>query len=363
MARVAVTAVGMLTSVGYDAVGAAAALRAGITRPAPLRLVHFDAEELGRTPVVGHPIAGITDGYEGTALLALMAGHVLRDLVTSTGLAATDARARTGLFLGISPYRSDELPFVTELMVRDLPGRTLAALGSPLQVDDARVVAEAHAAVAIALDEAVRAIQGGQLSRAIVIGVDSLVRDTDLEWLEARGLLKTSDDPTGLVPGEGAGAVLLESESEARRRGARVQAWLEAVAVATDAENRAASARGSGRGLAEVIHRCLGARRSVGAAYHDLNGEEPRAWEWGAALSRLAGTHALSASLRTVADCLGDTGAASAAIAIGAAVRSFARGHSPDGACLICSSADSGKVAAALLTRGGAEAGARAPSR
>jgi 3-oxoacyl-[acyl-carrier-protein] synthase-1 len=89
---------------------------------------------------------------------------------------------------------------------------------------------QGHAAVLAGVREAARLLEAGEAERVVVLGVDSLVTPESLAWLGRRRWLKTPDRLVGLMPGEAAGAVLLETERGARRRGAPVQGYVEAVA-------------------------------------------------------------------------------------------------------------------------------------
>lgn len=351
MSRVAITGVGAITSVGAGAAATAAALRAGVARPSPLRLQSFDLDELGAADVVGHPITGVTDGFEGPGLLAVLAGHALRDLLSTATLdrAPPDVWSETGLFLAVSPYRGEDESFVTELIQEHLAARIVAALGAPIPAEHCRVYVQGHAAALAAAADAAAAIGARQLARVLVVAVDSLLRTADLEWLMAEDRLKTTESPTGIAPGEAGAAILFEADGEARRRGARIEASLERIAVDVERGSRAAGEPSTGRGLADVVRRCLAEGARPGSLYLDLNGEATRAAEWGLALHHLVRTNPDLPPPATVASSIGDTGAASGGVALVAAVRALVRGYAGGDDCLVCSSDDSGTVAAALV--------------
>ena len=102
-----------------------------------------------------------------------------------------------------------------------------------------------------ALGQSLRMIQAGAVDAMLVIGTDCEVVAAVLAALNASGSLASryNDDPgrasrpfdldrDGNVIGEGAAAVLLESEVHARRRGARIYAEMSGYAVCSAGQNR-----------------------------------------------------------------------------------------------------------------------------
>ena len=88
------------------------------------------------------------------------------------------------------------------------------------------------------------------------------------------------------------------------------------------------------------------------AVYLDLNGEDAREADWGHALVRVrAALGTTPRFVRIPATSLGDTGAASGAIAICAAVRSHVRAYARAPEILVCSSAETGDVMTACVAR------------
>ena len=102
-----------------------------------------------------------------------------------------------------------------------------------------------------ALGQSLRMIQTGAVDAMLVLGTDCEVVPEVIAVLNASGSLATryNDDPgrasrpfdldrDGNVIGEGAAAVLLESEGHARRRGARIYAEMSGYAVCSAGQNR-----------------------------------------------------------------------------------------------------------------------------
>jgi 3-oxoacyl-[acyl-carrier-protein] synthase II len=96
---------------------------------------------------------------------------------------------------------------------------------------------------------AARLLRSGEADVVVAGGTDALVNRFGLAAFAAlRALSRRGDDPEtasrpfaddrdGFVMGEGAGALVLEREEDARARGATVQGWLLAGAVSSDAHS------------------------------------------------------------------------------------------------------------------------------
>ncbi|HYO59982.1 hypothetical protein [Archangium sp.] len=79
--RLAVTGLGMVSTLG-PVVPGCAALRCGMVRPAPLDFHVVSSGDMpGVEAVTGHPLRGLTAGFTGLGLYALLAHHALQDLL------------------------------------------------------------------------------------------------------------------------------------------------------------------------------------------------------------------------------------------------------------------------------------------
>jgi 3-oxoacyl-[acyl-carrier-protein] synthase-1 len=123
------------------------------------------------------------------------------------------------------------------------------------------------------------------------------------------------------------------------------------VVTAGAGHRYSASERLQGRGLAAALVKVRDASGGpiAGDVYIDLNGETWRAAELGGALATLGqgalGVHRIHAPAASV----GDTGAASGALAIACASQAFARGYSSGPKSWVISSADQGQISVACV--------------
>lgn len=345
----------MVSTVGYDVVSACAALRAGITRPAPLDFQVASRDDLAVEAVMGHPLTGVSDGFSGLGLYVHLASLAVRDLLLYARLAAagSDFWRDTALWVCTSPPRSEDEEDA-EALQRLLESRLCADLvrrmGLAIPPEHQRLVPRGHVSVLDAVAEASDALAQGRVRRALVVGVDSLVGEEALRWLAFHRRLKTPEQAAGLMPGEAAAALLLESEAVVRRRQAVSAGLVSAVEVlAPSGDTRDVP---PGLALARVIEATTAQASRIHTVYGDLNGEEWRARQWGTALVRFSQRPAFQALRQSwPAISLGDTGAASGAIQLALACRTFLRDPASGDTALVWSHADSGTVASALVHR------------
>jgi 3-oxoacyl-[acyl-carrier-protein] synthase-1 len=351
--RVAITGIGANTSLG-GVVSACAAVRARLARPAQLPQVAFDAEE-GPVPVVGHPVPTVA-GFQGEARLLSLAIPALRELIRSAGL---DTSAEVAFCVGLP-----DLEARGRAAGAEGPAPKLRLLDRMVEYSGLRVAPHArqaipagHAGFGLALGAALEVLLQGRATACIAGGVDTLCDDLAVDALAAQERLKSDDNPVGLQPGEAAAFVLLELPEAARRRKGLILAHVAGIATAEDPRTK--DDPPVGEGLALALGR-LAAESGVlppGETWFlsDRNGEAVRANDWGYCQQRLTARMPglLPASDWTIATSLGDTGAASGALATAVAVRSFVRAYAPGRCAVILSAADGRQRAAIRLERVG----------
>jgi 3-oxoacyl-[acyl-carrier-protein] synthase-1 len=343
------TAIGAVTSVGRGAVPSCAAIRAGITRPRPVE--HFatlDLDEHAPAALLGHPIAGRTDGFAPNARWRWMAGAALDDLLASEHVPAPADVAfwsRCGLIF-VLPVLDDARYYYAPFAH---PGTVWQSCIEPIIARQRLLLDAAHRSVAavgpagigFALQTATAWLDAAEIDRVLVVGADSLLDAWSLAWLAGR--LKHSGNPVGASPGEAAFALLLEREGS---RAAppplgrlRAIAWEEVDEPFMNAE------RAQGRGLVRALRRvCSTGTELSGDVYVNLNGEAWRAAELGAAASALPAHLRGPQRFQLPAACIGDVGAAAGGIHIACALRSFARGYAAGSRAWVVSTSDEGDV-------------------
>ena len=189
-------------------------------------------------------------------------------------------------------------------------------------------------------------LRTGKRERILVGCVDSLCTTSWLMTVRDEGILKDSFTPEGLIAGEAAGAVLLERESTARNRNARVLAVLSSWGRGTETESWHGSIPVTGRGLSEAFHQALsvldGGGKSIAAVIADLNGQRQRALDWAYTEGRVFQDKEEEGELRLPAFITGDCGGAMGAVLLADALGRFAFHPRFRGRLALSASDDSG---------------------
>lgn len=339
----AISALGACTCFGGMTTAAGAA-RGGLSRAHELpETAYVDEETSESEPVVGAPIDGITDGFEGVGRLGRMAGIALDELIEA---AAWVNPRRLACWIAAPPLAEED--------ARRLGAAAARSLG--VAPDRVHVRAAGLAGVAQALREAAAALRGGRCDHALVGACDSWLDAARLQQITDEGRLKTRNHPVGFTPGEAAVSLLLERPGAAGGgRGAPPPRITQLCEELEERPRRGAADEGAvhptGRGLARAAAGALG-RGHGGTLYVDLNGEPYRAADWGMALTHLQPGHDLGAWAREhPAASFGDTGVAAPLLAVGLAARAFARGYAEGDRAVIVSSSDGPERLALLVER------------
>jgi 3-oxoacyl-(acyl-carrier-protein) synthase len=364
MQPVAITALGMVSSLGHDVETCCAAARAGLTRRGELAgFTVRDPEEGEEVPVIGHGMAGFTDGFEGLGRLVRLGASALADLLPRARLGPAEF-ARTAVLLNlpgrycermhalragqeVSADPAAEGEFET-LCRAELIGAIAGANDVRFAPSHQLVHFGDHGGFASLLHHAVSLLRSGGVQWCIIGGIDSRVDPAHLEAAWSLGLVKDAENPQAPIPGEAAALLLLEAEAQARARGAEILGLLEAPAATQEACHRLAGDPSLGVALTQTISETLQALadqgRATGLAIADLNGDPVRAVEWGYAAVRLVHRFPWLQNVPywLPAEAFGEIGAATGPVAACMAVRGFARRYAGTDDVLVWLSSDDG---------------------
>ena len=349
----AVTGIGMMTPVGHDALQACASLRADMVMMQELEYFSVETEDFRRQPVIGCPVSGVTDGHVGLGRWTKLASRAVGDLIDRAELDPSHL-SRTGLYIALPPRDRKG----TDPRIHDMLGLRIAQWNKVQGLEGrTRAYPDGHAAAIQAVQEAAGDLAAGRIDCAIVGGTDSLVEPETLEFLVEKRRIKTDDNPDGFIPGEAAAFFTLETREKAEARGADVMAVLEGASVAREPATVWADEPSAAAGLGEAITGTLeglddnGAK--TGLVICDLNGESYRAKEFGTVVPRVLSRFQTEWQVWHPADCIGDTGSASAAISACMAARALQRGYARTDNVLVWGASDDGLRGSMYLRKPG----------
>ncbi|WP_224240876.1 hypothetical protein [Hyalangium gracile] len=369
---------GLASSLG-PLIPASAAFRAGVARPSPAPdFEHFvqGEEEPGTVAIHALPVA--TFGFSGVGRMIALLTEALADLATREDLAGLEPE--TGLYVALPDPQErgfttgkdtfHEDPDTAAARVEALGARVVRGAFETLRIAwrgaPARFFQGGNAAFALALAAAGEELRSRRIRSALVCAVDSLGSSTTLNLLREQGRLKTQDNPTGLIPGEAAVALLLTAPARRQGEAKEPAVFLRAVALGKDSHPPEGDSPTDARPLAQCLITALGplpAQAPVPVLLTDHDGQHHRAYEFGMLQFQLTSTEQRlgMAPAWVPALSFGNTGAASGGMGAAIAFRALQRGYAPSPSLLVLSSSDSGERAAIHISSDdGAAASGRA---
>jgi 3-oxoacyl-[acyl-carrier-protein] synthase-1 len=212
---------------------------------------------------------------------------------------------------------------------------------------------EGRAGVFLALGNAMTALENQEAQWIIIGGVDSLVEPDTLKFLHTKNRLKTDDNSDGLVPGEGAAFLLLETLDMAIARQAQPMALIEAPSIAQEENLVWSDSPSIGEGLSQAISATFERLHDKGTqtaiVLGDINGESYYGKEFGTIVPRVFKGVQFEWVLWTPASFVGDTGAAASAIATAVGTRALQKGYARTKNIALWGASDDGLRGAAYL--------------
>jgi 3-oxoacyl-[acyl-carrier-protein] synthase-1 len=293
----AVLGVGLVSGVGLTAAESCAAIRCGINNFNETRFVGKSGDWL-----VGSEVE-LEEPWRGIIKLAKMTARAVRDCLDAAPgqdagqlplLLCTAEENRPGWFANLDRALLDELEL--ELGVALHP--------------NSRVIPQGRVGGVVALLQARQLLQQGRCPRVIIAGADTFLIGATLAAYDEADRLLRRDNSNGFIPGEAAGAALLDLYEE----GSPAPLQCRGLGFA-----REPAPVGSGKplraeGLVQAIRGALGeaglALKDCDHRIADVSGEQYRFKEAALAIARLLRDRKMLFSLWHPADCIGEVGAA-----------------------------------------------------
>jgi len=336
-----VVALGARTAVGLGFAASAAAVRAGISGAREYPFVDEEGEPMH--VAADRRLHASVVGPE--RLLALARSAVDEALCTLQLASSHDGPI--AVLLALPEVR----PGLSELEIQAVEAGVARHVRESHPTASVMAAGFGHAAAALAVERAVNSSGAADNTLTLIVGVDGFVRPETLMWLEAQRVFGPRAR-TGVIPGEGAGCVVLAPTG--LRKSLRLACLAKVAGVGTAREALLAdSETGSfGEGMTRALRDATAGSDLPSEAgddvYSDINGERYRSEEWGFVCMRFP------SAFRTLryhapADCWGDVGAATGALAIALAARGWARNYARGPRALITAGSRNGDRGAIFL--------------
>lgn len=194
----------MVCSVGLNAASACAAMRAGIAN-----FVELPYHDNQGEPIIGAPVPGVPFDFKRTERLVELLAMAVTDCLKDK---PAESINRVPLLVAIAEL---DRPGVSAGLALTIIEQVQKKLGVHFHPTNSRVFPSGHTAGFEALREARHLFQHGRISTCVVCGVNSLLNAATLLWLDQHDRLKTPANRDGVIPGEGATAVLIQAKPSA----------------------------------------------------------------------------------------------------------------------------------------------------
>ncbi len=334
----AIGSYGLVTGVGLDAPSSCAAIRCAIDNFQETRFMDSGGEWILASEVM------LEQPWRGKTKLIKMLASAVKECLA-----------------GESKVTPEATPMLLCLAEPDRAGRMIDddnqffhELCAELELEfhsKSRVIPQGHVSFATALLRARSLIQEGVAAQVLIAGVDGLLVGPTLAHYEEQERLLTSQNSNGFIPGEAAGAVLVQAP------GKSANSQLLCLGIGYGNEQSTVHAEDiplRGDGMAQAIRSALSeAGCDMGATdfrITDISGEQYAFKEAALALLRVLRQRKVFYDIWHPADCVGEVGAAIGPIILGVLLAAMHKGYSPGNNVLAHFANDEGKRAAMVLS-------------
>lgn len=280
--------------------------------------------------------------------LVNMAARAIMD-----ALAPTAADPRSSALMLALPEQFRNHPAFEERDPSGFLDAVSRACGGPFHAASRAIDGGAAASIGV-LGQAAEILAQPGVERVLLGGVDSLVNDRDIDRLAQAGRLKGSDNAQGLIPGEAAAFVCLQSRPDPKSPGL---AAIHGAGFAPEADSVLTERYSQGKALLGSLRAALNGTGN-GPREPDIvfvvsngNGERYSGWEANIARSRFYRTRREILPIAYPAMTVGETGAAGGALALLVAADSFTAGYAPGPVAMCEVASEAGFRAAALVSQ------------
>jgi 3-oxoacyl-[acyl-carrier-protein] synthase I len=342
MMNLAITGIGMLTPVGLCTSEVFHSVRCNISRLA-VQALRDRAGEL----IVGGKIATripFTRERRLEALAALAFGQAWQQ---ASGSGERNRLYPTSLLMGgPEPIRPGfRFPSNDFDLLKWFKGLGVNSVGPCQTVNGGACSAQ------VALQLAAEILESKAARSCAVGAADTQLHIHISRWHEDHFRLKCAYLTDGLMPSEAACFLIVETESNAIARGAKILARIASAEIqleeATVLSDKPNTAKGLTTAVRAVLDEAKVAATQIGFVWSDLNGESYRAREWAFSETRLG--FQTQTELIHPADCQGDLGTASGVVLLGLAAQAQVTGWGGRKPALVFTGSEGGIRAATIV--------------
>lgn len=351
-ADVVIVGISMMTALGVDTVQTAANVRAGLSGLGELPWLDKSFQPFVGAFLPDDILDPLNDKTAKARALTFREDRVLRLAGTALHDVVTGIRGRIPplpLFLGL-PETDQTFRLNEKEWLAFLQGQS----GVAIALSQSSVLLKGRAAGMLAVKSACDALSSAKVETVIAGGADTFKDLYTLGTLDMESRVSSTQNRDGLIPGEGAGFLMLTTRRNAQAKGWPVHATLLASAAGFEKGHLGSKEPYQGEGLfatfAALFAVPAASAKPVQTVYASFNGENHWAKEWGVAAIRHKSHLAEDIQVEHPADCIGDTGAACGPLMIGMAASGIEQGYRREPAAVFASS-DHGDRAAVVVAK------------
>lgn len=334
-----ITAVGMLTPLGADAVMTAAAVRSDISAYAESSILNkqFNPMILSLVPDAALPpldealaSLNLTSRQQRLLRLATPAMQQLQDVMSEN----------TPLLLCGPEKMPGRRSVISDTFLKHLAVQTK----TPFDMDNSYVFPDGRAAGFYALEVAMQLLETGSQTEVMIGGVDSYLDTYLLATLDRDDRVLCGGAMDAFAPGEAAVFILVKLADD----NSAVKIY--PPGIADEPGHRYSTEPYKGEGLASAVRESIsnGEGHPIKTVFASFNGENFSAKEWGVSAIRNRTSFDDDFNLVHPADCYGDIGAATAPMLMALAAMGMSEGHYQKPALIWASSEIQQRAAACI---------------
>ena len=340
MKPVAILASGMVTAVGLNSASSCAAIRCAIDNFSETRFM-----DKGGEWIIGAQVP-LDQPWRGLLKLVHMVVPAIQECL---GHIPHVKKEQVALLLCVA---EKERPGRIEGLDDRLLEEIRAALGT-LFHPQTTVIAKGRVGGALALDLARRLIHDEHVPYCVIAGVDSYLTAACVAAYEDKGRLLTSRNSNGFIPGEAAAAILVGLISNSNGNELRCLGIGHGTEKATMDSEEPLRADGLVEAFRNAFNDAECGFEQVDYRLTDANGEQYWFKEAALGMTRAMRVRKENFFLWHPADCIGETGAATASAALAFAASAAQKRYAPGPAVLCHVGNDAGDRFALILREEG----------